>query len=81
MKLNKGRTLIIGNFEVIHKGHSKLFNKANKPFVYTFKNLPNKKDLPIYSFEQKIQNLLDLNVADIFVLDFKKQNLTANQFI
>lgn len=80
-KIVSNKSLIIGNFEVIHKGHLKLFNSSKNFSIYTFKNLPNKTQKPLYSFEEKINNLKLLNPQDIYVLDLKKDNQASLKFV
>lgn len=74
------KDLIIGNFEVIHKGHKMLFDKTTNPMVLTFKNIPRKTDSMLFSFEQKINNIKKLTNNKIYILDLKKQNKTAGEF-
>lgn len=76
--------LIIGNFEVIHHGHWKLFERTDSPTILTFKNIPRKKDYPIFSFDTKCSNLyyfLENVENDIFIMDLKKENKKAASFV
>lgn len=76
--------LIIGNFEVIHQGHWKLFERTDSPTVLTFNNIPRKKDLPIFSFKDKCRHLyyfLNNPDSDIFIMDLKKENKKAASFV
>ncbi len=75
------KDLIIGNFEVIHKGHKILFNKSIDPMVLTFKNIPRKSSPLLFSFEQKIDNIKKLTHNKIYTFDLGRQNKTANEFI
>lgn len=74
-------TLIIGSFDGIHKGHYKLFNKANKYSILLIKNVPSKTKY-IYSWNERIKDInLCLNPQHILYYDLKKQNISAMEFI
>jgi len=95
-KKDKGAIILIGNFDGLHKGHQKLFNKAKgfkKKFklkigVITFDPIPKMffKQLNNYrlsNFDQKIQ-LLKKNYVDFIVnqkFDIKFSKITCQDFI
>ena len=79
-KLFKIKNLIIGHFNVIHKGHLQLFcNTSNLSFLI-FENNPSKK-YQLYSLEERIKNLAFYKPDYIFIFDIAKDNCTANDFL
>lgn len=71
--------LVIGHFDLIHKGHEKLL-LSNNASVLTFLNNPS-KNKNFYSFDQRIKNLSKFNLKNIFFIDLKTSNLDKNDFI
>jgi len=84
-------TLAIGNFDGLHLGHQKLFEKlaetGSSPAVLTFwpnpKQYFNKKFIPMHSLEEKIFNLKKYGIDQIFVLNFDQNisEMNADDFI
>ena len=95
-KKDKGAIILIGNFDGLHKGHQKLFNKAKgfkKKFklkigVITFDPIPKMffKQLNNYrlsNFDQKIQ-LLKKNYVDFIVnqkFNIRFSKISCHDFI
>lgn len=76
----ENENLIIGHFDVFHKGHLNLISNNMSNSFLIFDNNPSKKE-NIYSLEERIQNLLKLNPKNIYVFDISKNNLNAQDFI
>lgn len=74
------KTLVIGQFEIIHLGHLKLFKKLNDFSFLIFINNPS-KNYTFYNLQQRLKNLKMYNPKNIFVYDIKKNNVDAKIFI
>ena len=72
------KKVIIGFFDLIHKGHLKLFNNNLDAVVLIFVNVPSKKN-NINSVERRIENLKKIGFRKIFVYDVR-QNIKAYEF-
>ncbi len=73
--------LIIGNFELIHTGHINLIKNLDKWDILTFKNIPRKQQNILVDDQNKIININKiLKPQNIYVLNLKKNNFTANKF-
>lgn len=74
--------LVIGSFDVIHKGHIKIFNyiKKQKFNILLVVNSP-KTSSYFSNLNQRIFNLKSLNPNIIYVFDVHKNNLSALNFI
>lgn len=73
--------LVIGYFGCIHVMHGQLLSKYHTYNVLTFKNLARKVPNQIYSYKNRINNLIRFKPKNIFVYDIDKNNMTAQQFI
>ncbi len=79
-KINfKTFNLLIGEFDLIHKGHKILLNNKNIS-ILTFLNNPSKKNT-ILDINARIKNLNKYNPKKIFVFDIQSENIPANYFI
>lgn len=77
----KQRSLIIGNFDLIHLEHKKLFDLSNDYNILTFINIP-KKQNNYNDFLQKYYMLQKLtNAHHIFCIDINKMNMSAQAFV
>ncbi|MGL4951287.1 MAG: riboflavin kinase [Mycoplasma sp.] len=72
--------VIIGFFDIIHKGHYELFKNHIDASVITFKNIPH-KSLPLNSLETRVSNLMELGFKNIYVFDIVKNNMSALSFV
>lgn len=72
--------LVLGHFNLIHKGHLNLFKNLNDFSIMIFENNPN-KNYYVYDLKQRINNLLKYHPKFIYLYDISKNNLTANEFI
>ncbi len=74
--------LIIGSFDVIHKGHKKLFNecKPNNFNVLIIINLPNKKKY-FNDLSSRKKNIDFFKPKNIFAFDVHVNNMEAVDFI
>lgn len=70
--------VIMGFFDVIHKGHKKLFSNLNASII-TFYKIPRKTS--INSFDRRIKNLTELGFKNIYVVPEHELKLTAETFI
>lgn len=79
---DKSVPLIIGFFDGIHKGHSKLFNRVEKNNfdVLTFEKIP-RKDKSIFSLDERIKQILKLQPRKIYCINIIENNMTSNEFI
>ena len=90
-KKDKGAIILIGNFDGLHRGHQKLFNKARnfkKKFklkigVITFDPIPKMffkklRNYRLSSFDQKIQLLKKNNVDFVKFQTYEKNSMTIN---
>lgn len=71
--------VIIGYFDVIHKGHLKLFT-CQPASIITFDLIPHKQN-PLNTLDTRIKNLASYGFKDIYVLSPEQMNLTAQQFV
>lgn len=71
--------LVIGHFNLIHKGHYKLFAHLDDFAFFVFKNNPNKPFL--YPLQQRLLNLAVFGPKYIFVYDIFQNNITPLGFI
>ncbi len=76
----KQKNVVIGYFDLIHKKHIELFEKANDIVVLTFINLPNKNNT-YNDIKTRINNIKSFGVKKVYVLDVKKHNMTACEFV
>lgn len=72
--------LIIGHFNVIHKGHLKLINKHKNFSFLIFQNNPS-KSYNMYSLDERIENIKQFKPKYIFYFDILEDNCDAIQFI
>ena len=74
--------LIIGGFDVIHKGHMSLFNETTPDefCVLIIDNIPRKKQ-NFNSLEDRIENVKKLRPKIIFIYDVNNCNMTAIDFV
>lgn len=79
-KKNDIGSLIIGQFELIHKSHVQLIKKTDNFSFLIFKNNPGKKNF-LFSMENKIENLKKFNPKYIFVYDIGKNEIEAKEFM
>lgn len=77
---HKSENLILGHFNVVHKGHYNLFNKLNDYSFMIFENNPSKLNT-LYTLEERINNLKRFNPQNIFVYDILKYNLDSVDFV
>lgn len=71
--------VIIGYFDVIHKGHLRLF--AHQPSsIITFDLIPHKQN-PLNSLAARVQNLAAYGFKEIYVLSPEQMNSAADQFV
>ena len=82
LKISKNLPLIIGTFDVLHKGHEKLFNqvKPNKFNVILIINSPSKKEW-ISQLLVRYGNIKFLHPKKIYFFDVKQNNVSAINFI
>ncbi|MGL4950570.1 MAG: riboflavin kinase [Mycoplasma sp.] len=71
--------IIIGFFDVIHKGHFQLLNNHKDATLITFDNIPHKSK-PIHSLNERINALTEFGLNNIFVFDIDTNNMTAKEF-
>lgn len=76
----KNKNVVIGYFDLIHKKHLELFQKANDVVVLTFINLPNKQN-SYHDIKTRVNNLKAFGVEKVYVFDVKKHNMTAQEFV
>ena len=74
--------LIIGGFDIIHKGHMELFNETipNNFSVLIIDNIP-RKNRNFNSIDERIENVKNLLAKTIFIFDVKKNNIFSSEFI
>lgn len=72
--------LIIGHFNVIHKGHLKLFKNINNLSFLIFINNPNKK-YELYNINERIDNLKKYQPEYVLVYDISQDNCSGLEFI
>ncbi len=72
--------LVLGHFNVIHKGHYNLFKKLKNFSFMIFENNPSKL-YTVYNLNERIENILRFNPAYIYVYDILRLNLEADEFI
>ena len=75
----KNKKVIIGYFDVIHKGHKKLFENNLDSVILTFTNVPSKTFSSINNLNSRITNLKELGFKKIFIFDIKT-NMKAFAF-
>ena len=75
----KNKNVIIGYFDIIHKGHFQIFQKYKNSCILTFKSTPSKKE-PINNFKKRISQLKKMGFSEIYVFDLKKNNMKASDF-
>ena len=82
LKINKNLPLVIGTFDVLHKGHKKLFDqvKPNKFNVILIINSPNKKEW-FSSLLIRYGNINTFHPKKIYFFDAKQNNISAIDFI
>ncbi len=82
LKISKNLPLIIGSFDILHKGHKKLFDKvkSNKFNVILISDSINKKEW-INSLMMRYLWIYRLHPKKIFTFDAKKNNISAIDFI
>ncbi|MGL4616749.1 MAG: riboflavin kinase [Mycoplasmoidaceae bacterium] len=78
-KIKNVKKLVIGEFDLIHKGHEKLL-KEKDISILTFINNPNKKK-SIFNFNYKINQLQKLEPEKIFIYDISRGNISSKKFI
>lgn len=76
-----GKQVIIGFFDVIHKGHIKLFEAVDKKnaCIITFFEIPRK--VPINNLLVRLEQLKELGFDEVYLYDIKQNNLTAKEFV
>lgn len=72
------KKVIVGFFDVIHKGHMSLFENNLDAVVLIFVNVPSKRNI-INSVEKRIENLKKVGFRKILVYDVM-QNMKAYEF-
>lgn len=77
---SKNDNLILGHFNVIHKGHYNLFNKLQNFSFMIFENNPSKLN-SLYSLNERVENIKRFNPENIYVYDILQYNLTSDAFI
>lgn len=79
----KAVILVIGNFDILHIGHARLFDVPYKVNVITFNNIPRKRNNLGYSCSNKVTNLSHAftNVEKILPISFEYDKTTAHQFV
>ncbi|MBQ0045352.1 MAG: hypothetical protein KBS35_00465 [Mycoplasma sp.] len=73
--------LVVGYFGCIHVMHGQLLSKHHNYNVLTFKDFANKSPSQIYSYKNRLNNLVKFKPENIFIYDIAKSNMTAQQFI
>lgn len=71
--------LVIGHFDILHKGYNNFLSRNNIS-ILTFYNNPS-KNTDFYSFNNRIRNLINIGIKNIFFIDLKKNNYSKNEFI
>lgn len=72
--------LVIGHFNIIHKGHAKLFENLNNFSFLIFENNPS-KNVTLYTLNERIENLAKYHPQHIFIFNILENNLTYQEFI
>lgn len=79
IKSLNNKNVIIGYFDIIHKGHFEIFKRNNNSCILTFKSTPSKKE-PINNFKKRISQLNEMGFKEIYVFDLKKNNMSSSDF-
>lgn len=77
----KNKNVIIGNFDLIHYQHKKLFDLEKDFVILTFKNIPRKNKSNINSIKSKCYFLNKYFHKPIYIFDVDKNNMSANEFV
>lgn len=72
--------LILGHFNVIHKGHYNLFKELKSFSFFIFENNPSKL-FRTYNLNERINNINRFDPKTIYVYDILKSNLDSIEFI
>ena len=77
---NQNDYLILGHFNVIHKGHYNLFKELKSFSFFIFENNPSKL-FRTYNLNERINNINSFDPKTIYVYDILKSNLDSIEFI
>lgn len=77
---NQNDYLILGHFNVIHKGHYNLFKELKSFSFFIFENNPSKL-FRTYNLNERINNINRFDPKTIYVYDILKSNLDSIEFI
>lgn len=72
--------LVIGHFNVVHKGHFKLFSHLENKSFLIFEDNPS-KPYKLFNINERIENLKIFNPQYIFVFNILENNCTPIEFI
>ena len=76
----KINNLVIGHFNLIHKGHLTLFKNLDSFSFLIFENNPSKSTV-LYTLEERIDNLKRYKPKSIYVFNILENNLESIDFI
>lgn len=76
----KVENLIIGHFNLIHKGHLTLFKNLKNFSFLIFENNPS-KSIVLYTLEERINNLKLYSPKSIYVFNIIENNMESTEFI
>lgn len=82
----KETTVIVGNFDAIHKGHFSLISEAKKLgkkiVIYTFYNHKYKSGKSITTISEKLEYIKELGIDYVVISDFFDiENISAKNFV
>lgn len=74
--------LVIGSFDVIHKGHAEIFKRVHKEQFNVLLVINSPKTITLFNtLNGRIKTLINLNPNAIYYFDVSKNNLSAEDFI